>query len=124
MLYINKLDTQSLLHVDLCASIGNNIMVDGDGKVEWYFIHPEDFKKAEGVIEREQRRLNRNLDTNIHYGTPVSILNILDKLKEKNVRVYKIVQEKWDLVLVPSHCIHQVYNKVKYKFIFFLFFNY
>lgn len=111
--YIGHEGTYTPCHRDMCASLGQNIMVetshDGheDGKAtvagsSLWFMAESNGRAA--VAEYFRSKLGHDIETEYHFAQ-------LDAWKSAPFQVYIVEQRAGDFILVPPLAPHQVWNR-------------
>ncbi|KAI8802918.1 hypothetical protein BJ742DRAFT_831339 [Cladochytrium replicatum] len=103
MLYIGAEGSRTPGHVDLCSTVGQNLMIyaDRDAHSVWHMVSTHDLPKAQQLWQAQ----GRSLFSDDYYCNPEELL------EEADFPVYEIVQQFGDFVIVPPNAAHQVMNK-------------
>ncbi|KAK2069845.1 hypothetical protein P8C59_004391 [Phyllachora maydis] len=109
MCYIGHEGTYTPAHKEMCASLGQNIMVDasGDDRGEksgssiWFMTETRD---REVVREYFLSMLGHDIEIEKHFAQ-------INAWKKANFPVYIVEQRVGDLILVPPLAAHQVWNR-------------
>ncbi|KAF4163796.1 hypothetical protein CNMCM6936_000263 [Aspergillus lentulus] len=113
MCYIGHEGTYTPAHYEMCASLGQNIMVEAsDGSVEygmktipgssiWFMTESKDRRV---VSEYWQSTLGHDLDIEDHFAQ-------INAWKAAPFRTYIVEQRPGDFILIPPLAAHQVWNR-------------
>ena len=102
MCYFGNGDTFTAAHKDLCASSGQNLMVNAEGEDSSSFWFMTDGTSA-CQASKMWKLLGHELDMEAHVATP-------EQLQRAPFPIYVCEQKVGDLVLVPKRSCHQVVN--------------
>ncbi|EJU05318.1 hypothetical protein DACRYDRAFT_46045 [Dacryopinax primogenitus] len=102
MTYFGVGGTGTPCHKDLCASVGQNLMVhtENEGSAVWYMTLREDATS----VSQYFRSLGQEVDLETHVASEL-------ELKVAPFKVYMHRQERGDLICVPQKSCHQVINE-------------
>ncbi|GAP88965.1 hypothetical protein SAMD00023353_3400450 [Rosellinia necatrix] len=109
MCYIGHEGTYTPAHREMCASLGQNIMVDASGNEEgekegssiWFMTETKD---REVVREYFLSMLGHDIEIEKHFAQ-------VNAWKKANFPVYIVEQKVGDFILVPPLAPHQVWNR-------------
>lgn len=109
MCYIGHEGTYTPAHREMCASLGQNIMVDASGDQNgekpgssiWFMTETKD---REVVKEYFLSMLGHDIEIEKHFAQ-------INAWKKANFPVYVVEQKKGDFILVPPLAPHQVWNR-------------
>ncbi|KAK9325196.1 hypothetical protein V1517DRAFT_203012 [Lipomyces orientalis] len=106
LVYFGNEGTFTPAHKDMCATIGQNVMVDqsADGSSVWFVTRSSD----RNAVKNYMASLGHNIDLESYFLA-------LDELREAPFTVYVAEQRRGDMVLVPSLAMHQVWNRGDYS---------
>ncbi|KAI1438595.1 hypothetical protein GGR50DRAFT_685286 [Xylaria sp. CBS 124048] len=109
MCYIGHEGTYTPAHQEMCASLGQNIMVEASGDKDgelpgssiWFMTETKD---REVVREYFLSMLGHDVDVERHFAQ-------INAWKKANFPVYIVEQKVGDFILVPPLAPHQVWNR-------------
>ncbi|TAQ90865.1 hypothetical protein B7494_g822 [Chlorociboria aeruginascens] len=109
MCYIGHEGTYTPAHREMCASLGQNIMVDASrdkngekkGSSIWFMTET---KEREVVSEYFLSMLGHDIEVEKHFAQ-------VNAWKKAPFRVYVVEQKVGDLILIPPLAPHQVWNR-------------
>ncbi|KAJ1673952.1 hypothetical protein EV182_004254 [Spiromyces aspiralis] len=105
MTYVGMGQTQTPGHVDMCGTMGHNLMVYSvqGASALWFMVARDDKQKAAKFWHAETGG-NANLESE-------SCFMDIDKLCRADFNIYVLEQKVGDFVLLPSDTVHQVINR-------------
>lgn len=107
MIYIGNEGTYTPAHKDMCATLGQNIMVHASddkqnpGSSLWFIMSSNDREK---VADYWLSHLGQNLETESYFAS-------IDDLKNAPFTVFVYEQKLGDFILIPPLAPHQVWNR-------------
>ncbi|KAK9451255.1 putative JmjC domain protein [Limtongia smithiae] len=106
LIYFGCDGTYTPAHKDMCATIGQNIMVDASAYASslWFMFAPADRHRVKNYLAS----LGWNVDQESHFLS-------IGELKNAPFSVYVAEQKLGDMFFIPSLSIHQVYNRGEYS---------
>ncbi|KAJ1921730.1 hypothetical protein H4219_000463 [Mycoemilia scoparia] len=105
MIYIGYNRTKTPGHVDMCGTMGHNLMVNsvGNSTALWFIVARDD-KQLAAKFWHQITNGKTNLESESYF------MNV-DKLRQTKFNIYVLEQKPGDFVLLPSDAVHQVINK-------------
>ncbi|KZT56402.1 hypothetical protein CALCODRAFT_555925 [Calocera cornea HHB12733] len=102
MTYFGVGGTHTPCHKDLCASVGQNLMVhtENEGSAVWYMTARDDA----AVVSEYFHGMGQEIDLETHVASEL-------ELKAAPFKMYMHRQERGDLICVPQKSCHQVINE-------------
>ncbi|KAJ3122328.1 hypothetical protein HK098_002951 [Nowakowskiella sp. JEL0407] len=118
MLYVGAEGSYTPGHVDLCNSIGNNIIIhteDDTASAMWFMFNSKDIEQVDTFWRKSFKDEHRGelmgsvgcLFEDSFWCDPERFL----ELEPSGVNVWITEQKLGDYIIVPPSCAHQVYNK-------------
>ncbi|KAK9246007.1 hypothetical protein V1506DRAFT_536454 [Lipomyces tetrasporus] len=106
LVYFGNEGTFTPAHKDMCATIGQNVMVDqsANGSSVWFVTRSSD----RNAVKNYMASLGHNVDHESYFVA-------LQEMRDAPFTVYVAEQRKGDMIFVPSLAMHQVWNRGDYS---------
>ena len=113
MIYVGHEDTYTPMHREMCGTYSQNLMIEASGDKDsqgasnfpgssfWFMTQNSD---SEAIEEFWRSKVARNIGSESYFADPQT-------LASSGVRIFLHEQKPGDLLIIPSACYQQVWNK-------------